>query len=280
VSPLDGVGGLLAILDGEVRFLLEQDDVRLLIRLPRLLALLAAEPRLSSAVSELREAARNREREFNRYDEATLREIRALWKDEARLFHDAQQAAKARGEEETFQALGRLLPSFESAFDEKAEASFPCDEEISGDPSRSGALLKLLGHWQRWIREAQDRERIGGILLRLRERHDFEYRQLWLDGRNLGGTAFTRLETHARSLNPPPSARGAAAERVSQIVYAVFEPPDVPEGEPTELRVAAQGIRRDVALLHQALRTTLILGGVPAGTPTTKSKPRRSGSPA
>jgi hypothetical protein len=285
VSSLDGVGGLLAglleILDGEVRLLLGQpDDVRLLIGLPRLLALLGGDPRLSSAVSVLREAVRNREREFNRYDEATLQEIRTLWRGAAHLFQDAHQAAKARGEEATFQALGRLLPSFEAAFDEKPEATFPADEEIGRDPSRSGALLKLLGHWHRWIPEAVDRERVGGVLQRLRERHDYEYRRLWLDGRNLGGIAFARLETHAISLNPPPPARGGPDDRLTPIVRAVFEPQDAPEDDQTGLGVAAQSIRRDVALLHQAMRTALILGSPAAGTPAPKSRTRRSSSPA
>jgi hypothetical protein len=258
VTSYDSLGDLIAILDSEVRLLLDQDDVRLLIGLPRFLDLMDSEPRLASALAVLRDAVRSRELEFRRHDETLKEEIRALWKRDERLFVGAEEAAQSQGEGERFHALGRS-PSFASAIDEPAEAAFPADDEIGRDPSRSGGLLKLLNHWHHWIQDPQDKDRVGSVLERLRGRHDHEYRRLWLDVRNRAGIAFARLESHVLSLNPPPSedpVRWAQAEHVKELVEAVFDPDGSPPGEQPDVKRAVESIKRDVRLLHQALRTT------------------------
>jgi hypothetical protein len=263
----DALADLLDALQSHVSRLLEQDNDRLLIGLPRFLEVLKTDPLLSSAISSLISDADQKNEQFGAHDAQIRHELKTLWPRYRALLEEKLpiDTRKLR----IFNARG----SFE-VFERRLESSdtpeIRHDKEPTEDPSNAGELITQLTHWSSgWLQD--DSDEVADLRQRfevLRQRHQYAFRQFWLDGRNTAGTALRRLDDLSQTMNRPPgdgsdtdtTIRRLEHVRVRDLLAVLYDPSNFPsEDQRRALEEAANSVRRDVRLVHQEIRAVLLL---------------------
>jgi hypothetical protein len=272
MGSYDSLGDILDVLGKRFSLLLEQDDTRLLIGLPHLLAFLREEALLSTATTALQSETDKREQAFGLHDRRSRDELAQLW---PRCEAIAKTIIVKAGQEDLFRSYGSI-----EDVDRRLKVSeaprFPTWGELTNDGSEAGGLLRLFDHWLTWKRNALAAEQtldaldvLETELEEIRQRHEHQFRRFWLDGRNLAGVALRRLDAWSSSLNPGPTnptdvegtaARWASISMTRNLVEGIFESSYfLTEEQSRDLREAGTAVRRDLRLVHHEIRSVLLL---------------------
>lgn len=274
---LDGTTVLVEVLDRQFTYLLDQEQIRMLLHLPRFLGFLRAEPRLAALLDDFGRETNAALDELSSEDEATRTRLRELW-----ISHESRLKA----------ALG------DAVHDEKLGVYWPFDKFLAGtnggdpieltsrnafeqDPTRSGRLIKALRNYSQWAtsrtKDADDEcpewlLELGFAITDLEVRHRHLLRTLRIAAVTLPGPAMTRLKGRASSVNPIPTPEtegettdeglgrqvgNLGAEKFATLLH---DPQArLNAGQPTHdgVDVAEAEVRNDLRLLYTELRVRL-----------------------
>jgi hypothetical protein len=268
----DDAGLLLALLDHQFRYLLEQAGERRLLLLPRLMRFLHSEPRVAALVSDLRAEAGDDLAQFGREDAQVRAELRVLWE-----AHGADLRRRLAGAtEESLNAFGGGMDTYEATLQHTDTPSFLSKSEW---PSTNPVLA--LGHWTKCVlqqppgSEVEVPEALAEILPRLERLRDVQQhqrRRLLIAAENLAGAALARLEALAERVHPlPPSGKGDMVARLTEVVAfehlndfatLVHEPHRQESGHLRRHHVETEVARVavDARLVHEELRQRVLVG--------------------
>lgn len=275
VMTYDSLSDVLNAFDRNVSSLLGRENVEFFVGLPRLLDFIRRDARLAQAASELTDLTVRREHDYQNAEDEILRSVREHWAKHSDIYSAAADAATAKGNREIFDARVRFA-DFGERLDRPSSFAFSEHDEIGRDDTQSGDLLWTLAHWQGWCKELpgapEQLNPATSAFEELRDRQVHLYRSAWFDSRNLAGVALRRLKYVAHWLNPDPAddsripmdagiTRWVTRPIVDLIFGSAggFGSSDGSGGERWRLDSEATRARRDLALLHQDIKDSLLL---------------------
>jgi hypothetical protein len=196
---------LVEVVDRQFKHLESLDGFQPLVGLPRLLAFLTREPRISGVAGEMRAEARNREAFHAEKERTALAEVTSIWQSRRETILSLSPKHD--------DALGATfgLGSIDKLLGAPAEPFFPMMFEPGIERSRIARLVETIHSVSDFaLTEARKvseeyQEEISGIfraLWQIRTVHLQCLSQLWIDGRTLGGLALERLCYAAELLTP------------------------------------------------------------------------------
>ncbi|MEZ4444556.1 MAG: hypothetical protein R3B72_36110 [Polyangiaceae bacterium] len=263
---------LSALLERQVRYVLDQPRERVFISLPRLVCFVEEESRLNAVAREMVEShVRARDAYL-----ATCREIgselRALL-DEHGWFVDrmARVAESSRVFRETKGDAEQLRADLDR---EVALSPLGGFFEPLSDPCTLGRAIGRFRSWLQWDPDEVEDERHADLVDQfnvIESRRDRALAEHLVDGRTAAGPAWLRLRTYARSVAPPPyepyGDAGPSTDHFLAVYFKNQHEGDVarlasPQGVRDEndrqlLQLFVRQVRRDVRAFSEEMLTRI-----------------------
>lgn len=275
---MDGTADLLEIVDRQFDRAAQESGGRVVLATYRLLELMSREVRLSGILKEVRDEANERLKTFQEYQTQTRLDLLGRWS----TWQPRVEALRDRtvGQRHFDSVLGTPA-EFGSRLQTEVTIEFSEDGWMRKDPSGLDRLFNSLSHWMTYglddglLPEGSEWEWLGEMsrsVEAMKERHRHALNRLKLDDRTLAGPAFERLARRLAWLNPPPAVEGDP-DWISRYVLlkeepeardAIYERREFADGSSEraarQLTGMEREIRQDLAILHEEIRTRILLG--------------------
>lgn len=255
---------LLEVLDCQFKLVLEAKEQRRLMLLPKLLATLERDPVISSLLLDLRQEGTEALDNQRRHCAALRNKLREAWSRRGASITSFLDKDKDRGEIDAYWDLSRYDEGLRASDDIEFPET-PIQDSVPGDDA--GKLLRSLHHWVKWCRQRGNKaawlKSLAKSLNTWGQEHERAVRTMRLATEALGWCAFVRLHALVERLDPEAHdlVRLHAYREFREVAFG-SRPLSTTRDSPEQRRVrsALEDVTNDCRLLHDELRTRLLLG--------------------